>query len=147
MSDRDYYVNNHKRSKQIREAYQAYVVNIFGLAGYSDANAKKAAAKIMDIETRLAENSMSRLERRDPHKTYNKMTFSEVKKNYPNFDWVAYFDGLETEAPQEINVRQSDFFKEVNVMFTDIAVEDWKTYFKWNLLNSSASYLSEYRTY
>ena len=143
MSDRDYYVKDDKRSKEIRDAYQDYVSRIFQLAGDGKEKAEANVKTIMDIETRLAEASMTRLERRDPKKTYNKMTLEEVQSNYSNIKWRNYFEGLDIEVPSEINVRQPGFFSEANRMLEDVAVEDWKTYFRWNLLNSSADYLTD----
>lgn len=143
MSDRDYYINNDKRSKEIRTAYRDYIATLFQLAGDNEKDAEKKVKTIMDIETRLAEASMTRLERRDPHKTYHKVTFEKLQNKYPNFDWKAYFTGLGIDTPKEINVRQPGFYDEVNLMIAELPIEQWKTYFKWNLLNSSASYLTE----
>ncbi len=143
LSDRDYYVNDDKRSREIRDAYKDYILEIFELAGSSKEETQEAPATIMKIETRLAEASMTRLERRNPHKTYNKKQLNEIKKSYPNFDWVAYFEGLEINPPEELNVRQPEFFHEMNKMAFDVPVNEWKTYFKWNVLNSSANFLSD----
>jgi putative endopeptidase len=143
MSDRDYYVKDDKRSKEIRDAYRKYVSRIFQLAGDSEQKAKNQVKTIMNIETRLAEASMTRLERRNPKKTYNKMTLEEVQNKYSNIKWENYFKGLDIEVPSEINVRQPGFFSEANKMMEEVSVEDWKTYFRWNLLNSSADYLTD----
>jgi len=143
MSDRDYYVKDDERSKEIRKAYKDYVSRIFQLAGDSKEKAEAKTETIMELETRLAEASMTRLERRDPKKTYNKMKLADVKNNYSNFNWDNYFNGLGIDVPSEINVRQPGFFNEANKMVVDVPVEKWKTYFRWNLLNSSANYLTE----
>ena len=143
MSDRDYYVNQDNRSKEIRDAYLDYVQSIFALAGHDEASASEKAKTIMDIETRLAKASMTRLERRNPHKTYNKMSLAEVQQLCPAIDWNAYFSGLGIEVPDEINVRQPDFFSEVDRMIAELPLDQWKTYMEWNLLNSAASYLTD----
>ncbi len=41
----------------------------------------------------------------------------------------------------EINFGQPAFFAEVNKMLTDVPVDAWKTYFRWMLLNDTASAL------
>ncbi|MBS3806888.1 MAG: M13 family metallopeptidase [Bacteroidales bacterium] len=143
MSDRDYYLNKDKRSKQIRSAYQDYVTTLFTLSGEDENKASEKAQTIMDMETRLAKASMTRLERRDPHKTYHKMGLSEVRDLCPDINWEGYFAGLNIATPEEINVRQPEFFKEVSQMLKEVPTDQWKTYLHWNLLNSSASYLSE----
>ncbi|MFP4017611.1 MAG: M13 family metallopeptidase [Bacteroidales bacterium] len=143
MSDRDYYTKDDERTKEIRSNYREYIAKIFELADYNKEKAKNASDKIMEIETRLAKSSMTRLEMRNPHNTYHKFQLDEIKQKFPDFDWENYFDELNIEAPKEINVRQPDFFAEANTMLEEIPVEDWKTYLKWNLLNSSAPYLTD----
>jgi len=143
MSDRDYYLNKDERSKKIRSAYQDYVTTLFTLAGDDEDQAAQKTQTIMDIETRLAKASMTRLERRDPHKTYHKMGFSEVQNLCNGIHWEDYFAGFNIATPEEINVRQPEFFKEVNRMLEEIPTDHWKTYLQWNLLNSSASYLNK----
>jgi len=141
MSDRDYYLKEDERTRNIRKAYRNFIPKIFKLAGASSQEASAVTETIMDVETRLAKASMTRLERRDPHKTYNKMKLEELKQLCPNFNWEDYFKGLEIEVPDSMNVRQPEFFKEVNSMLAEVSIDTWKTYLRWNLLNSTAEYL------
>lgn len=142
MNDRDYYVNNDDRTKEIRDAYVKHISKMFQLAGVDESTSAKDAQTILNIETRLAKASMTRLERRDPNATYNKMTYDKVKARYNNFDWDLYLSGLGLGNPGDIDVNQPAFFDELNKMITEVPLKDWKVYFKWNLLNSTASYLS-----
>jgi len=143
MSDRDYYVNQDPRTKEIRKAYQDYVKTLFTLAGSTPEKAAEKAQTIMEVETQLAKASMTRLERRDPHKTYHKMNLDGLQQICPSMDWNNYFTSLGIDVPKDINVRQPEFFKEVNQMLAGMPMDQWKTYLEWNLLNSSASYLSD----
>ncbi|MFW6099840.1 MAG: M13 family metallopeptidase [Bacteroidota bacterium] len=142
MSDRDYYLKKDERTNKIRGAYRDFIPKIFILAGTSDDKAGKNTETIMELETRLAKASMTRLERRDPHKTYHKMTLEELKELCPNFNWEDYFKGLGIEVPDSMNVRQPEFFSEVNSMIESVSLDYWKTYLRWNLLNGTASYLT-----
>lgn len=142
MNDRDYYLNNDEGTKKIRNAYENHLSKVFQLAGCNETDAANNAKIVLNIETKLAEASMTRLERRDPIATYNKMNYKEVKSRYNNFDWDSYFASIGIENPKEIDVNQPVFFDDFNKMITDISVNDWKIYFKWNLLNSTANYLS-----
>lgn len=142
MNDRDYYTNDDERTKEVRAAYVDHLAKMQVLAGVDEVKAEQNAKIIMKIETRLAEASMTRLERRDPNATYNKMTYEEVKARYNNINWEEYFAGLSLENPGDIDVGQPLFFDELNKMIVEIPVEDWKVYFNWNLLNSTANYLS-----
>lgn len=142
MSDRDYYTNDDPRTKEIRAAYVKHLEKMFVLSGVEAAEAKDMASTVMQIETRLAKASFTRLENRDPNATYNKKSFSKVKELYPNFNWDQYIRNMGLQNVEDINVRQTKFFDEMNSMLADISVDKWKTYFYWNLLNSTANYLS-----
>ena len=143
MPDRDYYVNDDPRSKDLREKYILYIGKIFKLMGIEEAVSMKYAETIMRMETRLAKASMTRLEQRDPHKTYNKTTTQGLKELSPAFNWNRYFISQGIGDPGEINLNQPEFLREVSKMLKDVPVEDWKTYLRWNLVNNSASYLSD----
>jgi putative endopeptidase len=130
LPDRDYYLNDDNRSKEIRERYLLHIEKMFVLAGEDENSAKNFAKKIMEIETRLAEASMSRVDNRDPDKTYNKMSLDEVKNDSPNFNWDLYLKEIGVDDPESIVVRQPEFFKEIGSMFNDVETEDWKPYLK-----------------
>lgn len=143
MSDRDYYLNDDDRTVEIREAYKKHLVKMMILTGISEVEAEEMAETIMKIETRLAKASFTRLENRNPHATYNKMTQKEVSDNYPSFDWKKYMTSLGVHYTGEINVRQPKFFEEMNSILTEISVEEWKDYFYWNLIDATAGYLTQ----
>jgi putative endopeptidase len=142
LSDRDYYLNDDPRSIEIRGEYVIHVGKMFKLAGYDEATAKAKAAKIMTLETRLAKASMTRLDQRDPEKTYHKMDLAALTELSPGYDWGKFFMAVGLPNQKEINVAMPEFFKEVGKMMGDVPVEDWKAYLEWNVINSAASYLS-----
>lgn len=146
LPDRDYYIEENERSKSIRKEYLKHVANMFQLINEPPEKAALSAKTVMDIETRLAKASMSRLELRDPKSIYNKKNLQELALMAPNFDFIAYFKYIGIENPQDIqnyiNVGQPKFFQEINTMMNEINLEDWKTYFRWNLVRSNAPYLS-----
>lgn len=108
MSDRDYYLNNDNRSLEIRENYELLIEKLFVLAGYSKEQARQARLSIMEIETRLADASMTRLERRNPYATYNKMSLEALQQLTPNFNWNLYLDGRGVDI-LDLNVSQPRF--------------------------------------
>ena len=142
MPDRDYYVNDDARSKELRAKYEVYIAKILNLLGDDEATVKKSVQTIMSLETRLAKASMTRLEQRDPHKTYNKMITKELSALSPLFNWNRYFVSQGVGDPGEINIGQPLFIKEISAVIKEVPVEDWKVYLRWNLINQSASYLS-----
>jgi putative endopeptidase len=142
LSDRDYYLNDDPRSKEIRGEYVIHVGKMFQLAGFDESTATAKASVIMALETRLAKASMTRLDTRDPEKTYHKMDIAALTELAPGYNWNKFFTAVGLPGQKEINVGMPEFFKEVGKMMGDVPVGDWKTYLDWNLINSAAPYLS-----
>ncbi len=142
MSDRDYYLNNDNRTVEIQNEYVGHIAKMFELTGVDAKNARNNAEIVMALETRLAKSSLSRLERRDPHRTYNKMNLASLVELSPEFGWKQFFNTMGFPNEDEINVGMPEFFTEVSEMMNEVPVEDWKAYLKWNMINRSASYLS-----
>jgi putative endopeptidase len=146
LPEKDYYFKDDPKSKEIREKYRQFMENIFVLIGNDRNAAAKISRDVMVIETRLARASMSRIDMREAEATYHPMTLQEVKALTPDFSWNVLFEiigiGDERNFEKGINVGQPEFFKEVNWMLTDVNVNDWKNYLKWNLMRSAADKLS-----
>ena len=140
LPDKDYYLNKDSYSNEVREKYINHLTNMFKLIGEKESYAKNDASIVMNIETRLAKVSMSKVEMRDPNKTYHKMTIAKLERLSPGFAWVDYFKGVGVNI-DSMNVEQPDFFKEVSKIVKETPIDNWKPYLKWNLLNSSANYL------
>lgn len=143
LPEKGYYTNDDERSVEIREKYVEHIGNMFKLMGYEEAEAEKAAEKVMELETRLAEASRTRVELRDAEKNYNKMSKEELKKLAPEFNWDSFFTEVGMSDPGDIDVGQPEFFEEVSAMVNEVPMEDWKHYFKWNLIRNTANYLSQ----
>ena len=74
LPDRDYYIKDDAKSKELREKYVAHVQKMFELLGDKPDAAANEAQTVMRIETALAKGSMTRVERRDPKALDHKMT-------------------------------------------------------------------------
>jgi putative endopeptidase len=142
MPDRDYYTSDDEKMKAIRKEYAQHVQKMFELLGDSTQKAETESKTVLDFETRLAKASMTPVEQRDPNAVYNKKTFAELASITPNISWKVYLDGIGLTEAGDIIVGQPLFLKEVDSMFKDVSLDDWKTYLRWQLINSTASLLS-----
>ncbi len=142
LPDRDYYFKTEPRFAEAREKYVAHVTKIFGLAGYSAAESKAAAATVMRMETQLAEDSLDNVALRDPNATEHKTPFAELAKMTPRFDWPGYYKAVGV-APVATNVMQPKFLAEFDRQLAETKLADWKVYLKWRLLDSAAPSLSD----
>jgi putative endopeptidase len=143
MPDRDYYFREDDKSKQLRADYVEHVTKMFELAGDASDRAAGEAKTVMTIETALAKASRTRVELRDPEKNYNLMPVSEMKTLTPDWSWENYLQTIGAPSLNEVNVRQPDFFKEMNQELSSVPLDDWKVYLRWHLLHASAPGLPE----
>jgi predicted metalloendopeptidase len=143
LPDRDYYTKEDDNSKNIRAKYLTHVGRTLELAGDDPAKAQANAATLMAIETKLANASMTRVERRNPENIYHKTSIAELKQLAPNINWDLYFQNVGTRNIDSLNVGQPNFLKELNNQITATSLEDWKTYLRWHLLNATAPALSK----
>jgi putative endopeptidase len=143
LPERDYYFNNDESTKKIREKYQVHLTKMFGLLKDEPAVAEKNARTVMSIETQLAKASFTNIENQDPQKTYNKFDMEGLNKLSQNIKWAEYFTKTGYPDLKEINIYQPGFFKELGNMMKSIPVDDWKTFLRWQLINSTANYLSK----
>ncbi len=142
MPDRDYYLKTDDASKTLRDQYLAHVTKIFALAGDDPGRAAANAKTVMAVETRLAEASMTKVELRDPEKTYNRMDAAALAKLTPNFSWTAYFRAVGV-VPAAVNLAQPKFFEAVSREMLATTLADWKVYLRWQLLHDAAPRLSK----
>jgi putative endopeptidase len=142
LPDRDYYLKNDNRSTTIRNAYKDHLAKMFSLIGENTLKAQSDADAVLRIETALAKAQMSRVEMRDPYKTYNKFAINDFTATTPGINWSDMFTRLQLNGADSIVVNNPSFFKTVDILLTALPVNDWKTYLKWNLINSTAPFLS-----
>ena len=143
LPDRDYYTKTDDKSKQLRDQYVQHVTNMFQLMGDDPAKSAAEAKTVMSIETALAEASMNRVDRRDPDKTYHKMTPADLAKLTPSFAWPLYFQDVGFPGINDVDVGEPKFFEQVNSMLTSVPLDDWKTYLRWHLIDTAAPVLSK----
>src|SRR5512133_1035012 len=138
LPDRDYYVKDDAKSKELLAAYRAHVAKVLTLAG-SD---PRDADRILALETRLAKASMTRVEQRDPNAIYHAMTPAQLKAAAPGFPADLYLKALGVSAPDRFVVRQPAFLAELGRMMQDLPASQWRVYLRWTLLRNAAPALS-----
>lgn len=142
LPDRDYYLTGDPRSKQLRDEYLTHVSKMFELTGKNETQSKAAAKTVMQVETRMAEASMTMVERRNPEAQYNKMSLDSLKKLSSSLNWDLYLSEIGLSNVYEIIVAQPLFFIRIQELLKQVSLDDWKTYLTWHLIHNSASKLS-----
>jgi len=141
LPDRDYYTGLDPRSQELRARYLEHMARMFGLMGERPLLARAHAGIVLDLETRLARASMTRVERRDPHAVYHRMPMAELAALAPAFDWDAYRRTLGL-AEETVLVRQPEFFRAFSELVREMPLAQWRVYLRWHALNGAAAHLS-----
>lgn len=142
LPDRDYYLKDDARSKELRTKYVDHVQKMFVLLGDTPEQAATEAKSVMAIETALAQGSMARVDMRDPAKRYHIMTLAQLQDLTPDFTWNDYFTALHRPV-SSLNVSSPGFLKALNTEIGAASIDDLKSYMRWQLANSSAGSLSQ----
>ncbi len=142
LPDRDYYLKDDAKSKELLTAYLTHVAKIFELLGDTPADAATEAATVMRIETTLAKGQMTRVERRDPLSLYHKMSVEELQKLAPSFGWNAYFTKTGMRSLSTLNVMTPGYFHVLSEEIEKESLADWKTYLRWHAAHDAARDLS-----
>ena len=138
LPDRDYYVK--PDHADARQKYRAHVAAVLGLAGASDPT--HDADAIIALETRLAGASLASAAAADPVATDHKMSFAQLQKLAPHFEWATYFD--EAHLPRvDLNVAEPAYMQQVDKELGDTPIASWKAYLEWQLLRSASPWLSK----
>lgn len=143
MGDRDYYLLQNEHSQNLRAAYIKLMETQFQNTGYSEADAKKAAANVMKIETELAGAHVTKEMRRLPELNYHKLLVSELDNQVAPFAWNIYFDELGAAGIDSLNVSQIEPVKAAIAIIEREPIEVLKDYLSWKIINSAANYLSD----
>ena len=143
MPDRDYYLKqDDAKLADIRAKYQQHAEKMLAMAG--DKNAAANAKAIVELETELAKVQWTKVENRDPVKTYNKVELAKLAELAPGYDWQSWLaaSGLKGKADYLI-VSQPSYLKGFSEVLNRVPLETWKTYLQLHLVESYANYLSK----
>jgi putative endopeptidase len=136
MPDRDYYLKPELAEK--KAAYQAYVGRMLHLVGWADADAQAKA--IVDFETRVAEASWTRPERRDRDKTYNPTTVAQLD-GAAGFDFRRFMAGADLGAVQRVVVSENTAVPKLAAIYGDTPLQTLKAWEAFNVADQAAPFL------
>ncbi len=141
LPDRDYYLRDDERFKTIRGQYVDHIAKMLSLASEDPTRARSDADRILQLESKLAQAEMSRVELRNPENRYHPMAVTQLASMAPAVDWHTYLRDLGVNQPS-VNVTEPKYIEAVNRLLNDVPLEDWKTYLRWDVINAAAPTLS-----
>ena len=139
LPDRDYYLEAKFAEK--KTAYLAYVEKMLTLAGW-DKPAEHAKA-VVEFETKLAQVSWTRIEKRDANKTYALKTRAELDVYAPGFDWGALLTPAGLGGVQSVVLTTDTAFPKFVAIYNEASLDTLKAWQAFHLADDAAPYLSK----
>ena len=139
MPDRDYYLGSSAHMADIRERYRSHIAAVLQLAQLPEAPGK--AARIFDLEHRMAEAHWSRAESEQVLKGDNHWRAKDFLQRAPGLDWPSFFSAAGLAAADEFVVWQPSAVRGLSALTASVPLETWKDYLRFHLIESNAAYL------
>ena len=135
LPDRDFYLEG-GRFVELRAKYQAYVAQLFALAGNADAEVK--AARVLALETAIARAHASQQDTNDVQKGANAWTRAALAKQAPGLDWDVFLDAAGLAAQQDYIVWQPGAVSGISALVASQPLESWKDWLAFHALDGAA---------
>jgi putative endopeptidase len=139
LPDRDYYLKDDPKLKEIREKYVAYIGQMLTLGGISDPAAK--ATDIMGFETAAARVQWANEKRRDVDATYNPRTKQQLLAYAPGFPWQTFLEASSVGVRPELILSELTAIRDLAALFKRTPLTTLKSYLTFHYLSDHAPYL------
>ena len=139
LPDRDYYLAPSFAPQKAK--YETYVAQCLSAVNWPDAALQAKA--IVDLETRIAEASWSKVEQRDPVKTYNGMTPAELAALAPGFDWQVFLRAAGLGTDDRVVIAEKTAFPKIAAIFAQTPIGTLQAWQAFNLVDQASPFLSK----
>jgi predicted metalloendopeptidase len=141
MPDREYYLSNSQAMAAIRPKYQAHIAAVLALAGLD--HPADRAAKIFELERRMAEVHWTREASEQISAGNNHWARSQFEAKAPDLDWRTFFAAAGLAGQNDFVVWQPSALIGLAKLTADLPLETWKDYLKFHAVEDAAPYLSK----
>lgn len=143
LPDRDYYLDQDEKSKEIRQQYVDHIVRMFKFIGIDESKGRADAEKILAMETKLASPRLDKVQSRDFRNFNNPRSMKELQAMASAVDWTKFVKDLGVEKTLDtVIVMQPKYMTALNSFLKETNIEDLKTLTRWSTLNGAAGLLS-----
>jgi len=138
MPDREYYLSTNPKMTATRDAYRVHVAKVLGLAGVTGAEEK--AARIVDLETRIAQAHATRAQSVEV-KNAAAWKRTEFARRAPGVDWKAFFAAAGLEKQPTVVVWQPAAITGISALVKQVPVSTWKDWLTFHVVDRAGPVL------
>ncbi|MGB6605846.1 MAG: M13 family metallopeptidase [Steroidobacteraceae bacterium] len=139
MPDREYYLDPSAPMAAIRDKYQAHIARVLELAHLKDARAR--AARIFELERRMAQVHWTRAESEQVLKGNNHWKRRDLGTRAPGLDWPAFFAAAGLADQDSFVVWQPSAVTGLSALTASQPLDTWKDYLRFHLLEGASPFL------
>ncbi|MBJ6760184.1 M13 family metallopeptidase [Myxococcaceae bacterium JPH2] len=141
LPDRDFYLVDSPRFREVRQSYQAHIAAMLKLAGFSDVEAR--ARRVFELEKKIAATHWPQVDTQDVTKTNNPWAQEAFAKKAPGLDWAAYFSAAGLSGQKQIIVWQPSAITGMAKLVGAEPLQSWKDYLAFRAIARNAAFLSK----
>ena len=138
LPDRDYYFDDDKEEQRTKyKEFMSSYTKLFNVEMDTDA--------IYNFEELMAEQTYTRVQKRDPHLRNNPTSFNKFNLDYPNLNLTRLFDtfNIVERDDAKVNVSNPTFVEFFNRMLDELSLDTLKNYFLWKFLRTVGPSVNE----
>lgn len=122
LPEKDYFVDKKKYSKE-NNKLKNFVNDLF-----KHLKIEQSYTEIDEIQTKMAQKTMSKEDRRIPEKGYNIYTLQRLKKEFSDFNWELFFKSCNIHKVKEIMVEDIKQLKEFVLIINKYSLNTLKNF-------------------
>lgn len=139
LPDREYYLGDSERARDLLAQYQKHISAMLKLAGFSDTDAR--ATRILELEHAIAKTHRTLADNEDIHKANNTWTQADFPAKAPGLEWSEYFRAAGMNQVESFMVWQPEAFTGESALVASTALDTWKDWLAFHLIEAHAGVL------
>ena len=139
LPERDYYLSSDPKMAGTRAKYRTYIATILQNAGYPDPEG--AAARIMDLETKIATAHEPREQSEDFANGAQVWTRQQLEQKAPGIDWAALLGAAGLGSAQKFDAYHFASIPKLSALVASQPLQNWKEWLAFHTINQQANVL------
>ncbi|MBL8770292.1 MAG: M13 family metallopeptidase [Phenylobacterium sp.] len=141
MPDREYFLGDSPRFRELRAKYETHVANLLRLAGFSEPEAR--ARRVVALETAIARVHVSVDQSSDVARSNTVWTRAELPAKAPGMDWAAFLEAAGLDKETRFGAWQASAIAGQARLVGSQPLQAWKDYLAFHAVSRGAPFLSK----